>query len=153
VRYRMRSMQRELQDSFLKRNEEPYHELAELLIGAGRLPEAEQVMDLLKEQEYREFVRRAAETDSGELRKAGLTRAEAGWAGRDEALSDRLVAIGAERGVLLAKPNLNPDERRRLDALERDLEAANREFQRYVESLAVLRPAPSKLEQLREGQG
>jgi CHAT domain-containing protein len=151
LRFQMRSMQLELRESFLKGNEEPYHDLAELLIAAGRLPEAEYVMDLLKEQEYRDFVRRAA--DAGEVRRAALTPAEAEWARRDDVLSDRIVAIGAERGTLLARPNLNPQERQRLESLDRDIEAANREFQRYVETLVQTDASRTRLEQLREGQG
>jgi CHAT domain-containing protein/Tfp pilus assembly protein PilF len=156
VRSHLTSLTRELQESFLKGNEEPYHMLAELLIAAGRLPEAEQVMDLLKEQEYRDFVRRASATPA-EGQRVELTPAEAEWAKRDGEMSDRLVAIGAERGGLLAKGTLSAEERRRLDSLERDLEAANRKFQDFLEDLgrntSAARVAPARLEQVREGQG
>src|SRR5208283_1139881 len=47
----------ELQKSFLASKEDYYHELAELLIAQGRLPEAQQVLDLLKQQEYSDYVR------------------------------------------------------------------------------------------------
>jgi CHAT domain-containing protein/uncharacterized protein HemY len=156
VRSHLTSLTRELQESFLKGNEEPYHMLAELLIAAGRLPEAEQVMDLLKEQEYRDFVRRASAAPA-EGQRVELTPAEAEWAKRDGEMSDRLVAIGAERGALLARGTTLSAEERRLDALERDLEAANRKFQDFLEDLgrttSAARVAPARLEQVREGQG
>ena len=44
--------------------EDVYRTLADLLITAGRLPEAQQVLDLLKDEEYFEFVRRDAQTAS-----------------------------------------------------------------------------------------
>src|SRR5437016_9826076 len=58
IRSDIRGLSRESQQSFLKGNEKPYHTLAELLISQGRLTEAEQVLNLLKEEEYFEYIRR-----------------------------------------------------------------------------------------------
>ena len=49
IRSDIRGLSQALQQSFLKSNEKPYHTLAELLISQGRLTEAEQVLNLLKE--------------------------------------------------------------------------------------------------------
>jgi len=59
VRKDNRTLAKNLQDSFLKANEEPYHDLVELLISERRLAEAEQVINLLKDQEYRDYLRGA----------------------------------------------------------------------------------------------
>lgn len=57
VRGDIRGMDKELQNSFLNSKADYYHDLADLLIEQGRLPEAQQVLDLLKQEEYKEYVR------------------------------------------------------------------------------------------------
>ena len=57
VRGDIRTMDKELQKSFLTAKADYYHDLADLLIEQGRLPEAQQVLDLLKQEEYQEYVR------------------------------------------------------------------------------------------------
>jgi CHAT domain-containing protein/Tfp pilus assembly protein PilF len=57
VRGDIRAMDKELQNSFLNSKADYYHDLADLLIEQGRLPEAQQVLDLLKQEEYKEYVR------------------------------------------------------------------------------------------------
>jgi predicted negative regulator of RcsB-dependent stress response len=57
VRGDIRTMDKELQKSFLTSKADYYHDLADVLIEQGRLPEAQQVLDLLKQEEYQEYVR------------------------------------------------------------------------------------------------
>ena len=68
IRGEMQTLDKALQQRFLLSKEDVYRTLAELLILEGRLPEAQQVLDLLKEEEYFDFVRRDAQT-------AGLCKA------------------------------------------------------------------------------
>jgi hypothetical protein len=51
--------------------------LADLLIAQGRLPEAQQVIDLLKEEEYFNYIRRDRNEAAGLGGRATLTPAEA----------------------------------------------------------------------------
>jgi CHAT domain-containing protein/Tfp pilus assembly protein PilF len=79
------------QASLLRGLEQRYRRLAELLVRQGRLPEAEQVLALLKQQERREFVRGDAQ-DAGSLEaRAEFSAAErelaAGLAANAESLS------------------------------------------------------------------
>ena len=53
VRRNIGGLEKETQQSFLKSKEDYYRELADLLISGGRIPEAQQVLDLLKEQGIR----------------------------------------------------------------------------------------------------
>ena len=73
VRADIRTMDKELQKSFLTSKADYYHDLADVLIEQGRLPEAQQVLDLLKQEEYQEYVRGEA-TDA--LSPLSLTPAE-----------------------------------------------------------------------------
>jgi CHAT domain-containing protein/Tfp pilus assembly protein PilF len=128
IRSGIRGLSQDLQQSFLKGNEKPYHTLAELLIAQGRLAEAEQVLGLLKEEEYFEYIRR----DGGEAsllnRRADLTPEETECEKHYHEIGDRLMAIGAERGELLAKSSKNAltaEQMQRLVKLEQDLAAGN----------------------------
>src|ERR1700683_4530647 len=104
----------DLQQSFLKGNEKPYHTLAEILIAQGRLAEAEEVLALLKEEEYFQYTRREAGEASSLNRRADLTPEEAQYETRYREIGDRLMTIGAERGELLAKRTLTPEQTQRL---------------------------------------
>jgi CHAT domain-containing protein/Tfp pilus assembly protein PilF len=73
VRSDIRTMDKDLQKSFLTSKADYYHDLANLLIDQGRLPEAQQVLDLLKQEEYEEYVRGEV-TDA--LSPLSLTAAE-----------------------------------------------------------------------------
>jgi tetratricopeptide (TPR) repeat protein len=57
VRGNLQSLGKASQDTFVESRGDSYRELARLLFQEGRFPEAEQVVDLLKKQEYAEFMR------------------------------------------------------------------------------------------------
>ena len=58
LRAKIKGLDKELQQSFLKSNESVYRELVDLLIAQGSFAQAEQVLAMLKEEEYFDFVRR-----------------------------------------------------------------------------------------------
>ncbi|MBL8346113.1 MAG: tetratricopeptide repeat protein [Rubrivivax sp.] len=102
------------QASLLRGVEQRYRRLAELLVRQGRLPEAEQVLALLKHQERREFVRGDAQDAGGLEARTELSAAErelaAGLAANAESLSRaqaELEGLGegasARRAQLLAR--------------------------------------------------
>lgn len=102
LRAEVATLGRPTQRSFLAVREPVYRELADALITAGRLPEAQQVLDMLKEEEYSDFLRtRAPSPDldtratltAHEIRLAAELRAEGGAPARTEALRARLRAI------------------------------------------------------------
>ncbi|MGH8581664.1 MAG: CHAT domain-containing protein [Gammaproteobacteria bacterium] len=112
-----------------------YPELADLLIGEGRLPEAQQVLNMLKEEEYFDFVRRdAAKADSLATRSA-LSPHEAEVERRYREIADQLTTLGTERGALLQKTTPTPEEERRLARLDKDLEVAGQKFQAFLKDL------------------
>ncbi len=57
VRRNIGGLEKSTQQTFLKSKEDYYREVADLLISSGRIPEAQQVLDLLKQQEYSDYVR------------------------------------------------------------------------------------------------
>jgi CHAT domain-containing protein/Tfp pilus assembly protein PilF len=76
MRAEVAAIGRPVQRSFLAAREPAYRELADVLITTGRLPEAQEVLDMLKEEEYTDFLRsRTSESDFGRTRSS-LTSSE-----------------------------------------------------------------------------
>jgi CHAT domain-containing protein/tetratricopeptide (TPR) repeat protein len=137
VRGELVGINREFQAGFLEQNERTYRYLADLLINQGRLPEAQQVLGLLKEEEYFDFVRRDNKDAASLKGRSEYTRKEADWEKRFSEITGKLTALGVEYNGLLAKPALLPEEERRRDQLQRDLVVANQAFQGFLQQLAT----------------
>ena len=69
-------LDQDLQAGFAQSKSETYRQLAELLVQADRLGEAEQVLDLLKEQELKEVVRGAADDPEAKVEPVELSDAQ-----------------------------------------------------------------------------
>ena len=144
------------QRAFLRSKEQVYRELADLLIVQGRLPEAQQVLDFLKLEELRDYVRRDAQAAAATGR-LDLTPAEVAWHKRYSEIQDRLAAIGRERGELVAVRVRTPEQITALDRLEADLRVAAQAHQKFLSSLAaefgVGSESGERISHLREAQG
>jgi len=156
IRDNLRDLDAETQRSFLKSKEKTYRELADLLISEGRLPEAEQVIRMLKDDEYFEYIRRdSANAPQGQ--KAPLTPEEVAIEKRYREIADQLASIGAERGTLMEKKSRTPDEEQRLAKLDADLVVAGNAFQKFLTQLeadlGTSSEANAKTFALRESQG
>jgi CHAT domain-containing protein len=114
------------------------------------------VLDLLKAEEYFDFVRRDANAAGG-TQHAALTPEESAWEQRYRAIADRVTALGVERQALLAKPSRTAKEDARLDTLEHDLTVAAQAFQQLLSGLEeAFRGTPegsARLAEVREAQG
>ena len=157
IRSDIGGLSQNLQHSFLSDNEKPYHTLAGILIAEGRLAEAEQVLALLKEEEYFQFIRRDAGEDASLNRRADLTPDEAEYANRYREIGDRLMAIGVERSELLEKKTLTVEQSEHLVQLERDLEVSNQAFDHFLVGLtqhfSARADVTRRIDDLRETQG
>ena len=134
IRSELRDLDPTLQQSFVQTKKSTYRELADLLAGQGRLAEAQQALDLLKQDEFSKFVLRDRNVSSNEGRVT-LTSQEAEWEQRYQSVADRLTSVGVKRGALLAKLDRTVAEEKELATLELDLEAGNRAFQTFLNSL------------------
>ena len=108
-----------------------YRKLADLLITDGRLPEAQQVLAMLKEQELFDFAKPDQAADPRKT-AAGLTASEQSLAD----LGGRDVALGQEYGRLQEKfqktHQLSPAEHDRLNELRKAMDAAQADFEARV---------------------
>jgi CHAT domain-containing protein/Tfp pilus assembly protein PilF len=135
MRGNIRGLEKEMQESFVKSNEKTYRELADLLIIQGRLPEAQQTLDLLKNEEYFEFIRRDGKEASSLTQSASLTSREEAVSREYEDQAGRVTAIGNEYAALRTKPSRTPDEEKHLAELSNQLKLANEAWEKFLSGL------------------
>lgn len=148
-------LEKDTQDTFRRSKADTYRVLADLLIAEGRLPEAEQVLSLLKAEEYFEFIRSDDDADSALTNNATLTAEEAKLNEEYKTIADQLTTLGRERGALRDKPARTPEEEGRLNALEEQLALANQVFEKFLDRLTEELSGTAQAEkvvQLREGE-
>ncbi|MGC1463221.1 MAG: CHAT domain-containing tetratricopeptide repeat protein [Terracidiphilus sp.] len=76
IRKNISGLEKDLQAGFAQSRASTYRILAELLVQTGRLGEAEQVLDLLKEQELKDVVRGASENVEAKVEPLKLSDAQ-----------------------------------------------------------------------------
>ena len=134
IRSNLSSLDRESQQSFLKSRGAAYRNLAALLIAEARLAEAEQVIRMLKEEEYFEFIGRGLKI-APTSERTGLTPEEQVLENRYREIADHLATLGAEHGSLIDKASRTQEEEQRLAKLEADLVVAGKAFQKFLDEL------------------
>jgi CHAT domain-containing protein/tetratricopeptide (TPR) repeat protein len=136
IRIANATLARELQRSLLEANKGIYQQLADWLITAGRLAEAQQVLAMLKQDEYFEFIQRDAVEDTRTL--ATYTGREPEWARRYDEISGQLAALGKELGglrVIKAKGGMDAEQEKRVTQLEADMATASQAFDAMVATM------------------
>ncbi|PXX14303.1 CHAT domain-containing protein [Nitrosomonas ureae] len=123
-----------LQQSFLVDKTFVYNLLAKMLIEQGRLTEAEQVMAMLKEEEYFDFIQRDGKDDMRTI-QAGYTQVESNSVKRIDQFSTQLVSLGKEYDKLTHLSQIDEQAKTRLTAVEKELEHAQDQFLNLLSSL------------------
>ena len=136
MRAGLTSLDRELQQSFLQDKTKVYRGLADLLIDQGRLPEAQQVLAMLKEEEFFDFINRAGNEDN-RTTEAGYTATEQSWQKRYQEISSQLGSVGRELEELdhKAKVKLSEQESVRREQLRADRKVAQQALDRFLGDL------------------
>ncbi len=132
------SLDEESQRSFLDRHAAAYQKVAGWLIDAGRLSEAQQIMSILKEEEYHDYIRRDASAD-GRNTAATLTTQERQWAEQFQKLGGELFALAEQQRLLKKRQDsgeaLSAADEQGLKDLEQRLDAADRSFAQAMDEL------------------
>lgn len=135
VRGNIKGLDKTLEKSFLASKTDYYHDLADLLITQNRLPEAQQVLDLLKQQEYSDYTRgTAADT----LSPLTLTPAEQQAEEQYQESTAQLVSMGKQFDDLSKKNPRSPDDEKKFQDLKAKLDAASAGLSGYYDRLHVL---------------
>lgn len=114
-----------------------YSDLADLLVSDGRIAEAQFVLNLLKQQELIEFVRRDSSASTGTA-ATGLTGSEQKRANDLSAAMAGPIALAAELEDLSQKQqagSITPDEVRRIADLNAELD---RSYEAFIASVDTL---------------
>jgi CHAT domain-containing protein/Flp pilus assembly protein TadD len=135
VRSNIQGLDRALQSAFVSSKAVFYHDLADLLIAQGRLPEAQQVLDMLKQQEYADYVR-GAETNA--LSPLTLTPAEQKAQQDYEKSTGQLLAAGEKWAELKNMSTRTPEQNSEFNQLSAQLDAASKALNDYYARLYVL---------------
>jgi CHAT domain-containing protein/predicted negative regulator of RcsB-dependent stress response len=135
VRSNIQGLDRALQSTFVSSKAVFYHDLADLLIAQGRLPEAQQVMDMLKQQEYADYVRGAG-TDA--LSPLTLTAAEQQAQLDYEKSTGQLLAAGEKWAELKDMSKRTPEQDAEFKQLSAQLDLASKALSDYYSRLYVL---------------
>ncbi|MCW5699894.1 MAG: tetratricopeptide repeat protein [Rhodospirillales bacterium] len=127
-------MEQGLQQGFVLERETAFRFLASMLVEQGRLPEAQQVLTMLKEQERYDFVRRDAGRGAIRTTTADLTPAEETWLGRYAEINTQLASIGRdfERLKLRKRQGLTDAEEARMEQVRADLGVAKQAYRRFL---------------------
>ncbi|MCW5945722.1 MAG: CHAT domain-containing protein [Fimbriimonadales bacterium] len=143
-----------LTQKFAEKYQSRYQLLAMLLTEEGRILEAQQVLNLLKDDELYQYIRRTEE--SLREKRVDYTPAEEKWSAEYEEISKGITAIGKEARELLQIKERSPEQQSKLDELNAKLEAANAKFQEFLDRVVAessnLDSKTNRLEKVREAE-
>ena len=137
LRGRLAGLGADLQRAFLADKRGAYTQLADQLIAAGRLAEAQEVLAMLKEEELYDFTARSGGEDLRATRAGFVGPAELAAEQRWQAIADQLAALGREAADLARKARLGlpPEEQARRRQVDADLVLAHQRFDRFMADL------------------
>jgi CHAT domain-containing protein/Tfp pilus assembly protein PilF len=159
IRTGARAIGEESGKSFIRAQADIYRELADLLISQGRVSEGSQILGLLKEQEYSQFIQRGGvePTQPAQPPPPVLTSEESVWEHRYQQGADRVAAAAVRRTQLRGQATLTPQESAELKQLDVETAQAMAFFQKTLSELerdAQQTPSrASKVDELRESEG
>ena len=131
IRRNISGLDKDLQAGFAQSKSGAYRVLAELLVQADRLGEAEQILDLLKEQELKDIVRGTAPDAAAKIEFLKLTAAQQKAQSELETPEKMAVALTdpcMEYAGLQAKATRTPEEDARMKTLSANIEQGIREI-------------------------
>ncbi len=136
LRARIAGLDRGTRGAFLQDKSQVYRGLANLLIEQGRLAEAQQVLNLLKEEEFNDFIR-LNEAPGGRVQGIEFTAFEQPWHERMQRHMEGLARVGAELSALERKAMLSitAGDKTRIAALARERAGANAQLDAFYREL------------------
>lgn len=138
LRHSLLTLDAKVQSAYGKSKNQVYRDLAALLIEEGRLPEAQQILTMFKENELQEFTRRQTASDARTTR-ADLTDRQATWSKDMEVAFRDVGVLGAELNHLETLQRLGAFDqtaRARRDELRLKVDVAQAAFARVIERIS-----------------
>jgi CHAT domain-containing protein/Tfp pilus assembly protein PilF len=120
---------------YLKREEDTYRITASQLIFFGRLGEALQLLDILKDEEYFSFVLQNRSVYTPQYNPIDYTSFERKWIDWQNTLLKKMSSISRPYHELLFKPNKTPEEEKKLETLKIDMEKTQTEYSYFLDRM------------------
>lgn len=140
LRAEMKGGDLKLQGALSRSFEDAYRKLSDLLIAEGRIVEAEQVLEMLKQEEVFDYLRRDASEIDKLQQRADLKPKELEALKRYNEIADKIASLGTEFGTLQDLQSkgvkLSARQERRYAELSAQVEDANRSFQVFLRQVA-----------------
>lgn len=133
LRRSIQNLDDETRKKYVATIEDTYRQLADILIEQGNFAQAEQVLRMLKEEEYFDFVRRDADEIASLNQRVSLNEIEQKLLERYKNLSEKVSQIGKEFSELEnRKDNLTAEELKYFEELKKDLDDVNAVFELFL---------------------
>lgn len=141
LRQNIQDLEQSIRQTYLKTIADKYRVLADLLIETGKFAQAEQVLQMLKEEEFYDFIKRDAKEIRTLSQRVILNDKETEILKRYTLLADKITEISEEfqkldnKKRLLSRANevLSAVEQKRYDELSAQIADANAAFKFYLE--------------------
>ena len=144
LRQNINGLDKETQKTYLKSIEDTYRFLADILINEGRIAEAEEVLAMLKEEEFFAYLRRDDKVAANLKTKISLSPEEKKAFEDYEKFADNITRAAAELGMLEAKKNalplgesLSAADQMQYDSLKQKYDAAIVVFGKFLDDLKI----------------
>ena len=140
IRTNLTTFSQSQRTSYLNDKRRVYESLANTLIDLGRLYEAQHIMDMLKRDEYLDFIERSADTQAA-LSEPVFTEREQAQADQYSEISRNLIAIHADYVYLKDKKReygLQGVDQLRFDQLSVALTEAEIQFNTLISNLSAM---------------
>lgn len=138
IRSGITDLDADTQKTFVKSKEAVYRALAALLISAGRLPEAWQVLNMLKEEEYADFVRRNGIQPPPPGQRIDLWPTEETLGKRYDEQAERLMTIGRKLAELhKKKTSMDAEEKALEKQYTNEIAEVIKAFDKYVDKMGA----------------
>ena len=144
LRTNIQGLDKNIQKTYLGTIEETYRNLADILIAQGRIAEAEQVLAMLKEDEYFSYLRRDDAVADDLKGRISLSPDEKKAFEDYEKFSDEITRSAEEFGALEKKKNalnlgesLSVEDQKQYDLLKSKYDSAVTVFNKYLDDLKV----------------
>ena len=144
LRANIKGLDKETQKTYLKSIEVTYRGLADILISQGRIAEAEQILGMLKEEEYLSYLRRDDSVAADLKGRISLSADEKKAFEDYEKFSGEITQTAKDFGALESKKNalalgetLSAKDQKQYDDLKAKYDAAITVFNKYLDDLKV----------------
>lgn len=150
LRANISGLKRNLQKGFLESNKKTYRKLTDILIVKGEITEAQQVLDMLKEEEVFDYIKRDSSVADVLSMTSDYTRFERNWLDKYIVLTEKFAVISNEYHALKFKINRDEDEEKQFKKLDLKLKEEITVFEKF---LAQMREAFDRHEkEIQEGK-